>query len=66
MKEKTPQEQTAAARQVELLVNALRGASSDGHWLNVAGKERPRIYPNGTPLSPFNSLIIALFFFNVC
>lgn len=25
MKEKTPQEQTAAARQVELLVNALRG-----------------------------------------
>lgn len=60
MKEKTPQEQTATARQVELLVNALRGASSDGHWLNVAGKERPRIYPNGTPLSPFNSLIIAL------
>ncbi len=60
MKEKSPQEQAAAARQVELLVNALKGASADGHWLNVAGKERPRIYPRGTQLSPFNSLIIAL------
>lgn len=60
MKEKSPQEQAAGARQVELLVNALRGASADGHWLNVSGKERPRIYPKGTQLSPFNSLIIAL------
>lgn len=60
MKEKTPQEQTAAARQVELLTNALNGASSDGYWLNVTGKFPPKIYPQGAEVSPFNRLILAL------
>ena len=60
MKEKSPQEQTAAARQVELIVNALKFASDDGLWLNPSGKERPRIYPQNTMLSPFNSLIVGL------
>ena len=53
MKEKTPQEQTAAARQVELLSNALNGASTEGYWLNVSGRLSPRIYPKGATLSPF-------------
>lgn len=43
MKEKTPQEQTAAARQVELLSNALNGASTEGYWLNVSGRLSPKI-----------------------
>ena len=60
MKEKTPQEQTAAARQVELLSNALNGASTEGYWLNVSGRLSPRIYPKGATLSPFNSLTLIL------
>lgn len=60
MKEKTPQEQTAAARQVELLSNALNGASTEGYWLNVSGRLSPRIYPKGAALSPFNSLTLML------
>jgi antirestriction protein ArdC len=60
MKEKTPQEQTAAARQVELLSNALNGASTEGYWLNVSGRLAPKIYPKGAPLSPFNSLTLML------
>ncbi|MCM1312398.1 MAG: ArdC-like ssDNA-binding domain-containing protein [Roseburia sp.] len=60
MKEKTPQEQAAGARQTELIINALNGASGEGHWLNVTGKERPRIYPQNMTLSPFNSLILGL------
>lgn len=60
MKEKTPQEQAAGARQTELIINALNGASGDGHWLNVTGKERPKIYPQNMTLSPFNSLVIGL------
>lgn len=60
MKEKTPQEQTAAARQVELLSNALNGASAEGYWLNVSGRLSPRIYPKGAALSPFNSLTLIL------
>lgn len=60
MKEKTPQEQTAAARQVELLSNALNGASTEGYWLNVSGRLSPKIYPKGAALSPFNSLTLML------
>lgn len=60
MKEKTPQEQTAAARQVELLSNALNGASTEGYWLNVSGRLPPRIYPKGASVSPFNSLTLML------
>ncbi len=60
MKEKTPQEQMAAARQVELLTNALKGASTEGYWLNVSGRLSPRIYPKGATLSPFNSLTLML------
>jgi antirestriction protein ArdC len=60
MKEKTAQEQTAAARQVDLLVGALNGASADGYWLNVSGKQRPRIYPQNSTISSFNSLILGI------
>ena len=60
MKDKTPQEQMAATRQVELLTAALNGASENGYWMNVAGRMPPRIYPQGAALSPFNSLILAL------
>jgi hypothetical protein len=60
MKEKTAQEQTAAARQVDLLVGALQGASVDGYWLNVSGKQRPRIYPQNSTISSFNSLILGI------
>lgn len=60
MKEKSPQEQTAAARQVELLSNALNGASTEGYWLNVSGRLSPKIYPKGATLSPFNSLTLIL------
>lgn len=60
MKEKTTQEQTAAARQVELLSNALNGASTEGYWLNVSGRLSPKIYPKGATLSPFNSLTLIL------
>ncbi len=60
MKEKTPQEQTAAARQVELLSNALNGASTEGYWMNVSGRPSPRIYPKGAMLSPFNCLTLML------
>lgn len=60
MKEKSPQEQTAAARQVELLSNALNGASTEGYWLNVSGRLSPKIYPKGAVLSPFNSLTLIL------
>lgn len=60
MREKTPQEHSAAARQVELLAGALNGASSDGYWMNMAGRKPARIYPKGAALSPFNTLILAL------
>ena len=60
MKEKSSQEQAAAARQVELIVGALKGASADGYWLNVACKERPRIYPQNATLSAFNSLVVGI------
>lgn len=61
MKEKSPQEQSAAARQVELLVNALNGAASaDGYWLNAAGRNAPRFFAKTTGVSAFNSLVMGL------
>lgn len=60
MKDKTPQEQIAASRQVELLTQALEGASQDGHWLNVSGRMMPRIYGKNAAISPFNALIFTL------
>lgn len=61
MREKSPQEQSAASRQVELLVNALNGASAaDGYWLNAAGRTAPRFFAKTTGVSAFNSLIMGL------
>ena len=61
MKEKSPQEQSAAARQVELLVNALDvAAHSDGYWLNAAGRTSPRFFAKTTGVSAFNSLVMGL------
>lgn len=60
MKEKTPQEQTAAARQVELLTKALEGAAADGHWLNLRGRMAPRIHGHAGTVSPFNALMFTL------
>lgn len=45
---------------MELLSNALNGASTEGYWLNVSGRPSPRIYPKGAALSPFNSLTLML------
>jgi len=61
MKEKTPQEQTAAARQTDLLYSALEtAATSDGYWLNVKGRMMPRIHGHAGMTSPFNALMFAL------
>lgn len=61
MRNKTPQEQTAAAKQTELLVNALQGAAgSKGYWLNPKGRMMPRLYPNELSASAFNTLIMGL------
>lgn len=61
MKEKTPQEQTAANRQIELLSNAFDNAKgADGYWLNASGKLAPKIHGHGLSVSPFNALILAL------
>lgn len=61
MKEKSQIEKNAAQKQIELLSSALSGASeADGHWLNVAGKHYPRLYPQGVSASPFNALFMAL------
>lgn len=62
MKEKSPQEEKAAIRQVQLINEALGNARSNGGtWLNHAGMPAPRIYPKGPGVSPFNSLILQLF-----
>ena len=43
MKEKSPIEKNAEKKQVELLSEALNGASSaNGYWLNASGKGYPR------------------------
>lgn len=60
MADKTPQEQVAAARQAELLITALQGASEDGHWLNMKGRMALRIYGHAGTVSPFNALMFAL------
>lgn len=61
MRNKTPQEQTAAAKQTELLVNALQGAAgSKGYWLNPKGRMMPRLYPNELSASAFNTLKMGL------
>lgn len=58
---KTQQEQNAAVRQAQLLINALRQAKDNGGvWLNKAGMPTPRIYPKGPTVSPFNALILQL------
>lgn len=61
MKQKNKQEQHAANRQVELLINALNGAAiSGGYWLNASSRSLPRIYPKGPTVSPFNSLVLGM------
>lgn len=61
MRDKSPQELTAATKETELLVNALQGATaSHGYWLNAAGRTAPRFYGSGPSVSAFNGLIMAL------
>ncbi len=61
MKEKTPQEEKAAIRQVQMINEALNNAKGNGGvWLNHAGMMAPRIYPKGPTVSPFNALILQL------
>ena len=61
MTEKSPQEQQAAQRQVELLTQALEKAKTNGGvLLNAEGKTAAQFYPKGTIVSPFNSLTLAL------
>ena len=48
MRQKTEQETMAAGRQINLLVEALDKAKTNGGvWLNPAGHPRPKMYPNG-------------------
>ncbi len=62
MKEKSPQEEKAAIRQVQLINEALANAKGNGGvWLNHAGMPAPRIYPKGPTVSPFNALVLQLF-----
>ena len=43
----------AAGRQINLLVEALDKAKTNGGvWLNPAGHPRPKMYPNGVNVSP--------------
>lgn len=61
MKEKSPQEEKAAIRQVQLINEALNNAKGNrGFWLNHAAMMAPRIYPKGPTVSPFNALILQL------
>ena len=61
MTEKSQVEQNAAQRQKELLARALDRARQDGGtFLNATGKTAPALFPKGTPVSAFNSLILAL------
>ena len=61
MTEKSPQEQQAAQRQIELLTQALEKAKTNGGvLLNAEGKTAAQFYPKGTSVSPFNSLTLAL------
>lgn len=61
MKEKSPQEEKTAIRQVQMINEALTNAKGNGGvWLNHAGMMAPRIYPKGPTVSPFNALILQL------
>ena len=61
MKQKNQQEMKAAERQVALLVSALDKAKENGGvWLNKDGHPRPKMYPKGVNVSPFNALVMAL------
>ena len=61
MTEKSQAEQNAAQRQKELLTEALdRARQEGGVLLNASGKTAPTLYPKGTSVSAFNSLILAL------
>ncbi len=61
MKEKSPQEEKAAVRQVQLINEALNKAKDNGGvWLNKTGMTAPRIYPKGPAVSPFNALVLQL------
>jgi len=61
MRQKTEQETMAAERQINLLVDALEKAKTNGGvWLNPEGHPRPKMYPNGVNVSPFNALVMAL------
>ena len=61
MTEKSQLEQNAAQRQSELLAQALEKARTQGGaFLNPTGKTAPRLYPNGTAVSAFNALMLAL------
>ena len=61
MQEKNPQEKAAAARQAELIINALeRAKTNNGVWLNPQEKTAPRFYPRGVTVSAFNALTMAL------
>lgn len=58
---KTEQEQNAAIRQAQLIINALNSAkANDGVWMNKGGMLAPRIYPKGPTVSPFNALVLQL------
>ena len=61
MNEKSSIEKNAAQKQAGLLIQAINGAGEAGrYWLNPSGKTRPRFYPNGVSISPFNALVMAL------
>ena len=61
MKEKSPIEKNAERNQIDLLSEALNGASNaNGYWLNASGKGYPKFHPRGVSVSPFNALFMAL------
>ena len=61
MKEKSPIEKNAEKKQIDLLSEALNGASNaNGYWLNASGKGYPKFYPRGVSVSPFNALFMGL------
>ena len=61
MQEKNPQEKAAAAKQAELIINAMeRAKANNGVWLNPQEKTAPRFYPRGVTVSAFNALTMSL------
>lgn len=61
MKDKTPKEQSAANREVELIKIALESARNDGgNWLNTTSRMAPQLYPKGLTISAFNALVLGL------